>query len=139
MITSLDAIDIIWQTLHGSSLASAVSGGIYKLSRPVNSIKEDVVINSITLNSDQLQEGVLNVNIHVPNLSLSIDGVVDNSQPNFSRLKTLTSIAVGILTDVWAVDGNYNFNVQEPGNPIEEPDINQHYSNIRIEFISVNL
>lgn len=136
-MTPFDAIDIIWQKLHASSIA--VSGGIYKLSRPLNSAKEDIVVNSITLNADQLQEGVLNVNIHVPNLTLEIGGVTDNSQPNFSRLKALTDTVVGILIDQWADDGSYNFSVQQPGNPIAEPDINQHYSNIRIEFFSVNL
>lgn len=139
MNTPFDAIDIIWKRLSVSALESAISGGIYKLQRPVNSIKEDVVINSITLNANQLQEGVLNVNIHVPNLSVSVNGVQDNSQPDFSKLKALTALAVSSLEDVWEVSSEVYYDVQTPGSPIDEPEINQHYSNIRVEFFSVNL
>lgn len=138
MTTPYDAIDILWARMN-SDLKGSISGGVYKLSRPLNSDKEDIVINSITLNAAQLQEGVLNVNIHVPNLSINVNGVQDNTQPNFSRLKALTALAVSSLSDVWASLGEYNYTPQEPGNPLKEDGIDSYYSNIRVEFFSVNI
>jgi hypothetical protein len=59
----------------------------------MNSDKEDVVINSLPINNSQMQSGVFNVNIHVPNLVLNINGNIDTTQPNHERIKQLTALA----------------------------------------------
>lgn len=137
MRTTLDIVDILYHVLSGSGLASAISGGVYK-HRPVNSGKEDVVINSLPVSGSQLQEGVANVNIHVPNLALNIGGIQDRTQPNHDRLKTLTSLAVTTLNDVWRESGDVSFTVLTQS-LFEEPEIFEHYVNIRLNYFSVNV
>ncbi|SEV88915.1 hypothetical protein SAMN05428988_0157 [Chitinophaga sp. YR573] len=138
MITTLKAIDIVWKRLNESPLKTAVNGGVYKQKRPLNSKKEDVIINSPTIVNLQLQEGLINVNIHVPNLLLSNNGAQDNSQPDHVRLEQLADIAASSLTDVWSDDGQINYDIQSQ-TVFEDEQTNAHYVNFRITFYSVNI
>ena len=138
MITILDATDYIYTWLKDKQIKTAVTGGLYKHKRPVNSAKEDVVIIPLTLDADQLQEGIMNVNIHVPNLVLGSGATQDKTQPDHARLKQLTTMAVEVLTDIWLDDGQVNFSVLQPL-MFEDAEINQHYMNIRLSFGAVNL
>lgn len=136
MITTLDLVDIIWQRLNGSPLKTAISGGLYKHRRPAGSQTEDVVINSLPINNVQLQTGIANVNIHVPNLTIEASGVQDSKQPNSIRLQELAAIAIEALSDVWA--GDYNYDVQQQ-TLLEDEEAGDYYINIRIEFYNINI
>lgn len=136
MKTTLEVIDIIWQLLNGSPLADAITGGVYKNLRPLNTAKEDVVINCLPVNNAQLQQGVANVNIHVPNLILNVNGVQDKTQPNHARLQLLTGLAIQELLNVW--EGDYNLDIEQQTIFADE-EANSHYSNIRIQFNNINL
>ena len=136
MKTTLDLVDIIWQRLNGSQLKTEINGGVYKHRRPAASQKEDVVINCLPINTLQLQSAIVNVNIHVPNLTVAVNGTQDNSQPDHTRLQELTAIAVTILSDVWAED--YNFDIQQQ-TLIEDPEAGDHYINLRLEFFNINI
>lgn len=136
MKTTLDEVDIIWSAVNASALKTAINGGIYKHKRVLNSSKEDVVINALPITSEQIQNGIVNVNVHVPNHSVQLADGVDNSQPNHTRLKALATIAVAVLKDTWADD--YNFDVQQQI-LIEDKEANDHYINIRLEFFNVNI
>lgn len=135
--TGLDVVDIIRNYLALSGLMTDTlkpNGGLYKFQRPQNSVKEDVVVNLLVQARGQVQQGVINVNIHVPNLSLPTNPV-DNTQPNVPRLKYLTGLANAALEEVYGDD--YNFEVQQDNLFADEN--NQHYSNIRITFTSINI
>lgn len=137
--TVLDSINILYQYIAISELMTGPhkpNGGLYKVQRPVNSISEDVVINSLPLNHEDIQEGVLNVNIYVPNLVLELNGITDNSQPNYKRITELSAIASNVLDDVWEASADYTFNIQQDN--LFEDTNNQHYINFRIEFYSPN-
>lgn len=136
MITTLDILDIVWNRLDGSQLKTAIIGGLYKHRRPAGSQKEDVVINSLSINNLQLQSAIVNVNIHVPNITIEVNGVQDSSQPNFTRLQELAAIAVEVLSEVWADD--YNYDVQQQV-LLEDEEAGDHYINIRIEFFNINI
>lgn len=136
MITTFDQVDIIFQRLIGSGLPGMISGGIYKQRRPAGSKKEDIVINSLPVANGQLQTGIVNVNIHVPNLVVKVNGVQDSSQPDLVKLNDLTVAVIAVLSDVWSE--NYRYDVQQQM-VIEDEEAQDHYSNIRIEFFSYNL
>jgi hypothetical protein len=139
MKTSYDLVNIVWQKLH--STASLVSdptkltGGIYK-KRPTNSNKEDIEVNSLGVTNEQLQRGVINVNVFVPNKPVDVNGIQDTQQPDFVRLKELTDLAVATLKDVNV--GDYSFDIQQQ-NMIQDQDTSEYYSNIRIDFFYINL
>lgn len=128
LITSQEAAEVVRQRLVSGGLKATVglTGSIYPLNRPLNSAKEDVVVSTLALNADQMQEGVVNVNVHVPNLK--IDG--DITQPNLPRFETIVEAALDLLDDNWITDCNYS--IEEPGTV--QRDGNNWFCNIRLRF-----
>lgn len=135
MKTTFDLENIIWNALKDSVLLADISGDLYKQRRPSGSTSEDVVIISLPVNNLELQSAIINVNIHVPNLSIKPGGVQDNSQPNHPRLNELTKLAIEALQDQWAED--YNFDVVQQ--TIFQDSDGSHYVNIRLDFYSINI
>ena len=92
MLHSLDYIDILWKELTDSiALTSGLSGGIYKLHRPINSNKEDIVINLITADNEFVQVGVCNVNLHIP--------MLPTQQPNIARMREVAKLVAAVIND----------------------------------------
>lgn len=135
--TSFDVVNILYSHVKNSILFADMkkaSGGLYKFQRPANSIKEDVVINSLSVNREEVQQGIVNVNIHVPNLIIS----GDSSQPNTKRLDELSDLFQQAFEgEIWEANGQYEFNIQQ--DILFQDSNNQHYINFRIEFNSINI
>jgi hypothetical protein len=131
-ITALTAQNIIAKHLISSGVKAAVSltGGIYELSRPKDSVKEDIVVGVLAMNAEQTQEGVFNVNIHVPNVVLSSD----STQPNTARFRVILDKCMEVLNDVRGYD--YSFTVSTPGIPYRDGD--KWFVNIRVEWMALN-
>lgn len=127
MYSAIDQDEILYTRIAASPLAAAISGKVYRYQRPVDSNKEDIVINTITIDGEMIQRGVSNVNIHVPSIEVST-GLM---QPNLTRFKTLLSLAKPVLEKGFGE--KYNFwllgesLVQEPGKDI-------WFYNLRIQF-----
>ena len=132
MKQTYDTDSILYVILKEStSITSVITGGVYPGSRPDNSIKEDVVVNTIALTQDSLpQIGTSNVNIHVADVTVTIDSVQQKVE-NRSRLKALTALVLDALRDA-TITGLAI--VVETQTTIEEADVSQHYVNIRINW-----
>jgi len=118
--------------LNVPDVTNVISGSIYKQKRPIDSSAEDVVIGCLPTVNSQIQRAVANVNIHVSNLGIS----GDNSQPNFARLRELTTLVISKLSDQYK--DSFWFDVEQQ-NIFTENYINQHYLNIRVQFFNNNL
>lgn len=134
MTSSLVKVDILATALRGGPLDVAITGSIYKHTRPASSQLEDVVINTLANGSEDLQESILNVNIHVPNLKVTVGGVTETNQPDHVRLKALSALAIAELNEKWGPD--YNFRIDSDDLVEEE---SSSYINFRIHFYSLNL
>jgi len=126
MKTTFDAIDIIYSVINNSSLKTGVNGTINKLKRQTGSTKEDIVINSIALTDTNLQEGVFNVNIYVPNITIN-----SSSLPNTVRLKALSEEAKELFEEVSG--STYNIWLSEQF-IFEDVQTSFHYINLRLRF-----
>lgn len=129
LITASQAAKEIFNILKESEIT--ISGNIYIDSRPLNSEKEDIVVRTLAMNGGQRQAGVVNVNIHVPNLHL----IGDNTQPDRKRLNTIGNACLNALDDVWG--RNYNFHLQNAGTI--EGDGKDWFLNIRVRFHSIRI
>ena len=136
MISTLEIIDKLYMFLNVPEITSVITGKVCKSIRPLNSRKVDIVIGCLPTNNLQLQTAVANVNIHVPNLILKVDNVQDNSQPDIKKLRSLTDIVISKLKETYS--GDYWFDVQQQ-HVFAEENINEHYSNIRVNFYSINI
>lgn len=129
---SIFDIDEILYNICSIAVKSSIGGGIYKEGdRPVNSNKEDVVINSIILTQDTYpQLGSSNINIYVPDHYVSIHNrrtrVVDRY-----RLEYLSKMITKALRDT-IVEG---LAISIDSHAIlSENEIDQHFVNIKISW-----
>jgi hypothetical protein len=126
-----DTDDILYTVLSGSvALTSAVSGGIYVGDRPDDSEKEDITINTLTIPYDRIQSAISNVNIHVPDLRVKINGR-EQRKKNRERLRTLSGLVISALEG--ASVPNLLFWVENQAT-LREVEIGQHYVNLRVKW-----
>lgn len=112
-------------------IVSALSGSIYNGDRPDNSEKEDIAINTIDLTQEDLpQIGTSNVNIHVPDKLVSIAGI-KQKKADKERMKLITDL---VITALKAAKVQGLSLVVTNQTTISQPDISQHYVNIRINW-----
>lgn len=133
MKQTFDTNEILFQILKGSgAITSAISGVVYVDPRPLNSEKEDIVINTIALTQDsEPQIGTSNINIHVPDKTVSI-GAVQQKVTDNARLKVISGLVLDAIRAA-KVQG-LSMVIETQSNPLPEAEINQHYINIRINW-----
>lgn len=123
MRTTFDQETILFNILNGSAeLKAAISGKVYRGKRPTDSLKEDVVIISLPILPGSIQFGSANVNIHVPDIE---------EFPDNDKLEALTTIVRPLLEETYGEDYLLYISLQQT---FEEPEIHQHYVNLRIDF-----
>ena len=128
---TIELEDILYKALKASEpVAAAIDGGIFVLGeRPEGSGKVDIVINTITGGTGtRPQNAVVNVNIHVPDLLLTIDGG-QQRKANRERLRPVVK-AVRQTINAANIEG---LSLQIVGeNIIRETQVPEHYANIRV-------
>ena len=129
---SIDTDDTLFQILNASAaLKAELTGGIYVLGeRPDGSEKEDIVVNNLFINHTIPQTGTSNVNIHVPDMTLTIGGKQQH-KANRERLRTLTALTLGALKAA-NIQGLAIRITNET--IIKEPNIPEHYTNVRVDW-----
>jgi hypothetical protein len=133
MKSTFKVVDIIYGVLsNDADLIATITGSVYK-KRPVNSRLEDIDVACLPINNEQIQQAVVNVNAHVQNLTIVVNGIQDTTQPDTKRLKLITEKAIRLLDDKYIDD--YWFTVQQQNIFSEDKE---HYSNIRVNFYYEN-
>lgn len=129
---SIETDDILFNTLNASEgLKNSLTGGIFvQGERPDNSEKEDVTINNIVISHEYPQSGTSNINIHVPDLKVKIQGQ-EQRKADRERLRFLTNLVISILKEA-RINGLIFWIDTET--VIKEPAISEHYTNLRIEW-----
>lgn len=132
MKQTFDTDAILFGILNGTAaIKAAITGGIYVRVRPSNSVKEDIVVNTIDLTQDsEPQIGTSNINIHVADKIVTVGGS-QQTVPDTARLKLIS----GLVFDAIRAASIPGLKIL-PGNQttIQEVDIKQHYSNIRVSW-----
>lgn len=96
-MTAAEALDHLFSLVWTSTLKTSVTGVVRRYLRPTNSDMEDVTVNVLNPTSfEQLQNGVFNVNVFVPNpeYTSNIDGkqVRLRDIPDHGRIKVLSAL-----------------------------------------------
>lgn len=131
--SSIDTDDILYRIISG-----AVASGVIVINglvcvqgeRPDNSEAEDIVINTIMVTHEKPQRGTSNVNIYAPDLKLRIKGK-EQCKADRERLRTIGDTLVTYLDEQNVADLEYWI---ESDTVIKEPEVKQHYRNIRISW-----
>lgn len=130
MIQTYDTDAILFGLLKGNSaITSVITGGIYAGERPLNSEKEDIVVNTIVLSQEnEPQIGTSNINVHVPDKLVKI-GQVQQKMEDRARIKILSGLVLETIRTQKVAGLSITIESQVT---LSEVEINQHYSNIRV-------
>ena len=122
----------IYRLLKASTLAAALSGGVYRQGyRPRDSREEDAVVIFTTGTADQVQAGVVTVNIFVPDTDPYGNGVWVEDGERTEEVERLAQEWVESLT---ADRSCYKFKLRQTIYTEEEPDINQHFVVVKLGY-----
>ncbi|MCE4064357.1 MULTISPECIES: hypothetical protein [Chryseobacterium] len=128
----IDGVQWIYDELKNGGIGSVITGDLYKDFRPAGSVKEDVVVNAITLNNSFLQTGAFNVNGFVPYMKVKVNNI-DQNVANYVRLKAISVKIKSILerkfTDKYNVDIEFEQTIM---------DGNDCYINFRLKLNAFN-
>lgn len=130
---SIELDDILYRILSTSSaVTAAISGGVYVMGeRPENSKLQDVVINTLTAGGENRpQIATSNVNIHVPDLKVTIGGQPQRKADR-ETLRTIVAAVKGALKSAQVEGLTIALGAE---NTIREVNAPEHYANIRVEW-----
>ena len=130
--TGKDIQDDFYRLLKGSSLEQAVSGSVYKNGyRPRDSRLEDITVTFTTATARQVQEGVVTINIFVPDIDPYSNGVwVEDG----SRTMALERAALEWFDGVSREQAPMRLRLQETVYTMADADIGQHFIVMRVRF-----
>lgn len=122
----------IYRLLCGSNLAAQLSGAVYRNGyRPRDSRKEDVIVSFTAGMADQIQTGVVTVNIYVPDIDPWGNGTwVEDGE----RTELIEAMSQEWFNDVSDSVTDYSFSLQQPIYTEAEPEIRQHFVVLRIKY-----
>lgn len=122
----------VYQLLKNSTLCSMISGDVYRKGmRPRDSKLEDAVVIFTTGLPDQIQTGVVTINIYVPDIDAYNNGVMVENGLRSSQLELLAAEWVGSLK---AGVSNYKFRLQQTIYTEEDAAIKQHFVVVKLHY-----
>lgn len=122
----------IYQLLKDSTLYSMISGEVYRQGyRPRDSRKEDAVVIFTTGVPDQIQTGVVTLNIYVPDIDPYNNGLMVEDGERTEQIERLAGQWVESLTTDKSC---YKFKLQQTIYTEEEAEINQHFIVVKLRY-----
>ena len=121
--------DDVYQLIRNSDLASSVNGNVYKDGyRPRDSEKEDIVVIFTTGLADEIQTGVVTINIYVPDVDPYANGVFVKDGLRCSILEE--------AADSWLdnIQSDYYFTLNNTIHTTADEDINQHFVVVKLNY-----
>lgn len=132
ILTELDILDAFFRYISSSELQKMISGKLYRMPRPQDSKKEDIVLSVLATGNGQIQPFVLNVNVYVPDIKRGNEFILN--EQSIAPLMRMASqvLAHGKMTHV--VNGKeYDFLFDMESQKIYEVNgVDYHVINHRI-------
>lgn len=123
--------DII-ELIRNSELAADISGEVYRNGyRPRDSRLEDIIVTFTTGLPDEIQTGVVTINVYVPDIDPYGNGVLVEDGERTEALEILSQKWVDSLMGSGT---NYVFKLRQTIYTEAEQDINQHFVVIKLGY-----
>lgn len=122
----------VYRLLRDSTLYTLISGEVYRNGlRPRDSRKEDATVTFTAGLPDQIQTGVVTVNIFVPDIDPDGNGTwVEDGR----RVEELEKLAQEWADSLTAEVSCYKFRLQQTIYTEAEPDIHQHFVVVKLKY-----
>ena len=119
----------IYAIIKASSIKTTIAGTIYKDGmRPMDAKTEDAVVSFLTGTDGEIQKGVVNLNIYVPDIDNGGGQLVKNT----ARCKTLEVLVNGIIQALKPAE--YRLQLDSIIQTFPTEGLKQHFVNTRIKF-----
>ena len=118
-----------------SELAKAISGKVYRKGmRPSESDKEDIVVKFLSGLDEQVQSGIVVLNIYVPNKTIR------NRDAKAEDIKRIDELEELVISLIEGNDSN-EYDLERDGTPksLEVEGIEQHFISVRIKFKRITI
>lgn len=97
--------------------------------------KEDVIVVPHTIDGEgSVRFGQINVNIHVPDLTIPQGKGRSVKRINTKRLIEIRAKAIEVLQNHYENGMGYNWNIGRLNPPIKEPDHDEHFVSLALEL-----
>jgi len=124
MYDIFDATEMLYKALNIPELTNVISGELCNGGRPLNSQKEDIVVNTITITTmTKPQLATSNINIHVKDIEVG--------KPNTKRLKDISRIVRKVFESNQFIGKSVY--ISDLG-MLQESERKEHYVNLRIQW-----
>ena len=121
----------IYTMLRASDLAKALDGLVYRSGyRPRDSRKEDAIVIFTAGLPDEIETGVVTINIYAPDVDPYNNGVWVEGP----RTTEISRMAADWVDSPKPSDSNYIFRLREAIRTEEEPETNQHFVVIKLGY-----
>lgn len=128
----LDVINL----LKDSTLYREITGEVYRKGfRPRDSEQEDIIVVFTTGTSGDIEEGVITINIYVPDIDPYINGVLVENGPRCDVMEQLASEWVEGLS---LRKTPYRFKLKQTIYTEPEEEIKQHFIVVRLDYRIIN-
>lgn len=118
--------------IEGSDLAAAITGRVYRAGvRPRDSKLEDLIVIFTTGAPDQIQTGVVTLNLYVPDIAPFDNAVFVEDMERTAELEALCQQWADGLT---ADRSNYKFRLTQTIYTETEADIRQHFVVVKLQY-----
>lgn len=132
MKTGQQMVTDVIALLRGTDLVAQISGEVYREgTRPKDSTAEDCVVIFTTADAEQFQNGVITLNIYVPDLMIGNNGV---RLVNSARCEEIESMAQTAYEELTAAVSDYKFKLRDAIHTQRDEDINQSFVVVRLGF-----
>lgn len=108
--TAIGAMRDVIDVIKGSSIqiSTGMTGDVFITSRPLSSKAEDIVINCPAAGAEQVTQILININTHVPNLSMVPSGgapnAIDKTQPDLDRMEEIGALVMEVFRNYRGFD-----------------------------------
>jgi hypothetical protein len=122
----------IYRLVKDSALYNNVSGEVYRMGyRPRDSRKEDIIVAFTTGLADEVQTGIVTINIYVPDIDPYGNGtLVEDGQ----RTEELERLAQEWVYSLSADLSCYRFALNQTIYTDEEAETNQHFVVVKLRY-----
>lgn len=124
-----------FEFVSNSELAKNISGMVYRKGmRPVGSDKEDIVVKFLSGIDEQIQSGIIVLNIYVPDTTIRSTGA---KVEDIKRVEELEELALSFIEE----NDSTEYELSKDGTPksLETEGIEQHFIQVRIKYRRITI
>lgn len=124
-----------FEFVSNSELAKNISGMVYRKGmRPVGSDKEDIVVKFLSGIDEQIQSGIIVLNIYVPDTTIRSTGA---KVEDIKRVEELEELVLSFIEE----NDSTEYELSKDGTPksLEAEGIEQHFIQVRIKYRRITI